>query len=73
MYGNDCLSKVNVFLWHKRFLEGRERLEDENREGRPISAGTPGMIEKVSNFIANDRNGSLKMMEELLAHTISKF
>ena len=23
---------------HKRFLEGRERLEDDNGEGRPISA-----------------------------------
>ena len=30
--------EANFFLWHKRFLEGRERLEDDNREGRPISA-----------------------------------
>ena len=37
VYGNNCLSRANVFLWHKRFLEGRERLDD-NREGRPISA-----------------------------------
>ena len=29
---------ANVFLWHKHFLEGRERLEYDNREGRPISA-----------------------------------
>ena len=36
MYGDDCLSRANVFLWHKRFLEGRERLEDDNREGRQI-------------------------------------
>ena len=38
MYGDDCLSRANVFLWHKRFLEVRERLEDDNSEGRPISA-----------------------------------
>ena len=38
VYGDDCLSKASVFLWHKRFLKGRERLEDDNREGRPISA-----------------------------------
>ena len=66
VYGDDCLSRANVFLWHKRFLEGRERLEDDNREGRPISARTPEMIEKVRDFIANDRNASLKMMEGAL-------
>ena len=38
VYGDDCLGGANVFLWHKRFLGGRERLEDDNREGRPISA-----------------------------------
>ena len=62
VYGDDCLSRANVFLWHKCFLEGRERLEDNNREGRPISARTPEMIKKVRDFIANDRNASLKMM-----------
>ena len=38
MYGDNCLSAASLFLRHKRFLEGRERLEDDNREGRPISA-----------------------------------
>ena len=38
VYGDDFLSKANFFLWHKRFVEGRERLEDDNPEGRPISA-----------------------------------
>ena len=30
--GDDCLSRANFFLWHKRFSEGRERLEDDNHE-----------------------------------------
>ncbi|GJQ76664.1 hypothetical protein Trydic_g15522 [Trypoxylus dichotomus] len=54
---------VNVFLWHKRFLEDRERLEDDNREGKKISAWTPKIIEKIRDFIENDPNSSLKMME----------
>ena len=32
VYGDDCLSRANVFLWHKRFLEATEKLEDDNRE-----------------------------------------
>ena len=31
------MSRSNFFLWYKRFLEGRERLEYDNREGMPIS------------------------------------
>ncbi|KAG5314738.1 GVQW3 protein, partial [Acromyrmex insinuator] len=51
---------------HKRYLEGRETLEDNKKSGRPILVRTPEMIEKVSDFVANDRNVSLKMMEEAL-------
>ena len=50
VYGDDCLSRANVFLWQKHFLEGRERLEDDSREGKPISARRPEMIEKQRNY-----------------------
>ncbi|KAG5318995.1 SETMR methyltransferase, partial [Acromyrmex heyeri] len=66
VYGSQCLGRTAVFEWHKRFLEGRETLEDDKKSGRPILVRTPKMIEKVRNFVANDRNASLKMMEEAL-------
>lgn len=66
VYGDNCLSRTNVFVWDKRFLEGRESLEDDKHTGRPISVRTPEMIEKVRDFVTNDRNASLKMMEEAL-------
>ncbi|KAG5347344.1 SETMR methyltransferase, partial [Acromyrmex charruanus] len=61
-----CLGRTAVFEWHKRFLEGRQTLEDDKKSGRPILVRTPEMIEKVRDFVANDRNASLKMMEEAL-------
>ncbi|KAG5334867.1 MOS1T transposase, partial [Acromyrmex charruanus] len=66
VYGSQCLGRTAVFEWHKRFLEGRETLEDDKKSGRPILIRTPEMIEKVRDFVANDRNASLKMMEEAL-------
>ncbi|EGI70636.1 FLJ37770-like protein [Acromyrmex echinatior] len=66
VYGSQCLSRTDVFEWHKRFLEDRETLEDDKKSGRPILVRTPEMIEKVRDFVANDRNASLKMMEEAL-------
>ncbi|KAG5342011.1 SETMR methyltransferase, partial [Acromyrmex heyeri] len=66
VYGSQCLGRAAVFEWHKRFLEGRETLEDDKKSGRPILVRTPEMIEKVRDFVANDRNASLKMMKEAL-------
>ncbi|EGI68410.1 FLJ37770-like protein [Acromyrmex echinatior] len=66
VYGSQCLCRTVVFEWHKRFLEGRETLEDDKKSGRPILVRTPEMIKKVRDFVANDRNASLKMMEEAL-------
>ncbi|KAG5347708.1 SETMR methyltransferase, partial [Acromyrmex charruanus] len=66
VYGSQCLGRTAIFEWHKCFLEGRETLEDDKKSGRPILLRTPEMIEKVRDFVSNDRNASLKMMEEAL-------
>ncbi|KAG5316806.1 SETMR methyltransferase, partial [Acromyrmex insinuator] len=51
VYGSQCLGRTAVFEWHKRFLEGRETLQDDKKSGRPILVRTPEMIEKVRDFI----------------------
>ncbi|GJQ67863.1 putative peptidase family M13 [Trypoxylus dichotomus] len=55
---------IPLQTWHKGLLEGRERLEDETYKGGKISAGASEMVEKVPGFVENDRNVSLKTMEE---------
>jgi hypothetical protein len=30
-YGEECMSRARVFEWHKRFLEGRESVKDDDR------------------------------------------
>jgi len=47
IYGNACLSRSDVFRWHKRFLNGRGCLEDDEHTGRPISLRTSDSIVKV--------------------------
>ncbi|GFY11145.1 hypothetical protein TNCV_4471311 [Trichonephila clavipes] len=34
-YGDETLSRVYVFEWHKRVLEERDSVEDDERAGRP--------------------------------------
>ncbi|KAJ8939418.1 hypothetical protein NQ318_020873 [Aromia moschata] len=35
VYGNECLSRTQVFEWFKRFKEGRETPEGDPRPGLP--------------------------------------
>jgi len=36
-YGEMTLSRAYVFEWHKRFSEGREDVEDDERPGQPVT------------------------------------
>ncbi|GFV98634.1 protein GVQW3 [Trichonephila clavipes] len=67
IYGNCCLSTSNIFAWYKRFLDGRDRVEVDQRSGRPISSRTADIIEKVQNFAENDRCALLRLMEDSLS------
>ena len=69
VYRDDCLSRANIFLWHECFLEGREWSEDDNREGRSISAMP------LHSSIAKELSigNSFQLAKKLLAHIISKF
>ena len=34
VYGDDCLSRSRIYEWFKRFQEGREALEDDERSAK---------------------------------------
>jgi hypothetical protein len=38
VYGDECLSRTQVFEWFKRFKEGREEIGDDQRPGRPSTS-----------------------------------
>jgi hypothetical protein len=37
-YGEECMSRVRIFEWHKQFSEGRESVKDDDCPGRPHRA-----------------------------------
>jgi hypothetical protein len=40
VYGEEYLLRTSVFEWHKRFKEGQESLQDDERQGRPSTSRT---------------------------------
>ena len=65
-YGNEALSRSNVFSWYSRFRDGRELIEDDKRGGRPKSSRTEGNIAAVADLVKNDRRIASRMIAESL-------
>jgi hypothetical protein len=66
VYGEDTLSRARVFEWHRKFLGGREDVEDDERPGRPITMKTDENVDKVRTLVRNDRRLSIRMTAEEL-------
>jgi hypothetical protein len=54
-FGNDSLSCVEVFQWHKDFVNGQEMVEDQLRSWCPASVRTSRNVDCVSAFIRQDK------------------
>ena len=39
-----CINRASVFVWHKRFKEGKESVRDNDRCGRSKEVNTPELI-----------------------------
>ena len=64
VYGDDCLSRTQVFMWYGRFKDGRENINDDPKSGRPKTATTDELVEKVREIIAIDSNVTCRMLAE---------
>lgn len=54
-FGEETLSRARVFAWHKQFVEGRERVENESHDRRPRTSITAGNIDSVRQLVEGDR------------------
>ncbi|KAK5648856.1 hypothetical protein RI129_003748 [Pyrocoelia pectoralis] len=48
MFGEEALSRAQVFRRHKNFKNGRESVRDEPRSWRPVEARTDNNVQRVS-------------------------
>ena len=72
-YGENSLSRARVFEWYKRFSEGRESTEDDQRPGRPVSVSTPQTVTKINEIVRGDRRMSIRMIAETVNADKEKF
>ena len=58
-YGDQALSRSNVFRWYGRFRHGREDIENDPRSGRPTECRNDNNVELLQN-----RHLSLRMLAD---------
>ena len=64
-FGNDTLTRSNVFRCHERFRSGRESVEDDERSGRPSTAKTDENINKIKGWMTVSRKLTIREIAEL--------
>ena len=67
VYKEETMSRACAFEWHKRFREGREECEDDQRSGRPVTSKTDSNINRVKQLVRADRRLTVRMICEELS------
>ena len=73
VYGDNCLSRAQIFRWYAQFKSGVETIEDEARPGRPFFVRNEGLIAKVRKRIQEERCVTVRMMADSLVLTGRRF
>jgi [histone H3]-lysine36 N-dimethyltransferase SETMAR len=60
VYGDTCLSLRHVYIWCKKFADGRQNVIDESRSGRPRTSCSDENVAAVDAIIQNDRRQTVR-------------
>ena len=66
VHGDDMMSRICLFEWHRRFKEGREEVEDDHRSGRPSTSRADANAVRVRRKVRNDRRRTVRMIADEL-------
>jgi transposase len=55
VYGRKCFSRKAVHNWVEKFSQGRSKVADDARPGRPVETTTEATVQRVEEFIQADR------------------
>ena len=67
VYKEEIMSRARAFEWHKRFREGQEECEDDQRSGRLVTSRTDSNINCVKQLVRADRQLTVRMICEGLS------
>jgi len=61
-YGDEALSRVRVFGWHRPFVLGRVSVKDDTRSGQPSSSRNEDNVVHIRDVIREDCTVTVRML-----------
>ena len=59
-FGDQSLSRTQVFQWHARFKAGRTSVDDDEHTGRPTTCTTPETVARIQEIVRQDRRRTIR-------------
>jgi len=59
-FGDQSLSRTQVFQWHARFKASRTSVDDDEHTGGPTSCTTPETVARIQEIIRQDRRRTIR-------------
>jgi predicted HTH transcriptional regulator len=69
-FGDETMSQKNFYKWYKDFKEGRERVDDLERSGRPTTSIDEQHIKKIKELVLENRRLTIRDLADMLAISI---
>jgi len=63
-YGDNTLSKTQVYQWYERFKSGREAVKDDARPGRPSTSKTDENVDEIRQLLIENRKLTIREIAE---------
>jgi len=63
-FGDQRLSRTQVFQWHARFKTGRTSVDDDEHTGTPASSTAPETVARIQELIRQDRHRTIRDIAE---------
>jgi hypothetical protein len=63
-FGDQSLSRTQVFQWHAQFKTGRTSVDDDKHTRRPTSCTTPETVARIQGPVCQDRHPTIHGIAE---------
>ena len=66
VFGNFTMSQKNVYKWYKDFKQGRERVDNLERYGRPSKSTDDLHVNKVKELVLKNRRLTVEDLTDII-------